>query len=96
MSRIGVLAILVLGVPAGGCASFRALDQAAGDLASQAPPCTQQPAIGANNYGAKSCSVTFTLRSSTTTTVQEPGKAPVTTRTVTTPSGTTTEVVPTP
>lgn len=96
MSRIRFAAVLALAVSASGCAGFEALDQAAADMARQAPTCTQEPAIGADNYGTKSCSVTHTLRSSTTTTVQEPGKAPVTTRTVTTPSGTTTEIVPTP
>lgn len=96
MSRIGFAAVLALLVPAGGCSSLRALDQAAADMASQTPTCTHEPAIGMDSYGGKTCRVSHTVWSSTTTTVEEPGKPPVTTRTVTTRSGTTTEVVPTP
>ena len=96
MSRIGFVAVLTLAVSASGCAGFEALDQAAADMARQAPTCTQEPAIGADNYGGKTCRVSHTVWSSTTTTVEETSKAPVTTRTVTTPSGTTTEIVPTP
>jgi hypothetical protein len=92
MSRIRFIALTALAV----CTSLRALDQAATDLANQTPTCTQEPAVGVDNYGGKTCTITHTVRSSTTTTVEETGKEPVTTRTVTTPSGTTTEIVPTP
>lgn len=96
MSRIGFVALLALAVSGSGCAGFQALDRTAADMASQAPTCTQEPAIGADNHGGKTCRVSHTVWSSTTTTVEETGKAPVTTRTVTTPSGTTTEIAPTP
>jgi len=96
MSRIGFIALTALAVSGSGCTSLRALDQAATDLANQTPTCTQEPAVGVDNYGGKTCTITHTVRSSTTTTVEETGKEPVTTRTVTTPSGTTTEIVPTP
>jgi len=96
MSRIGFIALTALAVSGSGCTSLRALDQAATDLANQTPTCTQEPAVGIDNYGGKTCTITHTVRSSTTTTVEETGKEPVTTRTVTTPSGTTTEIVPTP
>ncbi|MFN7111275.1 MAG: hypothetical protein ACK4M2_06520 [Brevundimonas sp.] len=98
MSRIGLAALVALTVSGSGCTSLQALDQAATDLSNQTPTCTHEPAVGIDNYGGKTCTVTHTVRSSTTTTttVEETGKAPVTTRTVTTPSGTTTEIVPTP
>ena len=96
MSRIGFIAMLALAVSASGCAGLKALDNAAADMASQTPTCTQDPAIGADNYGGKTCLVSHTVWSSTTTTVEQTGKAPATTRTVTTPSGTTTEIAPTP
>ena len=96
MSRIGFIALTALAVSGSGCTSLRALDHAATDLANQTPTCTQEPAVGVDNYGGKTCTITHTVRSSTTTTVEETGKEPVTTRTVTTPSGTTTEIVPTP
>ncbi|MFN6981353.1 MAG: hypothetical protein ACK4NU_05435 [Brevundimonas sp.] len=100
MSRIGFAALTALAVSGSGCTSLQALDQAATDLANQTPTCTHEPAVGIDNYGGKTCTITHTVRSSTTTTttttVEETGKAPVTTRTVTTPSGTTTEIVPTP
>ena len=96
MSRIGFIALTALAVSGSGCTSLRALDQAATDLANQTPTCTQEPAVGVDNYGGKTCTITHTVRSSTTTTVEETGKEPVTTLTVTTPSGTTTEIVPTP
>lgn len=96
MSRIRFIALTALAVSGSGCTSLRALDQAATDLANQTPTCTQEPAVGIDNYGGKTCTITHTVRSSTTTTVEETGKEPVTTRTVTTPSGTTTEIVPTP
>ena len=96
MSRIGFIAMLALAVSASGCAGLKALDNAAADMASQTPTCTQDPAIGADNYGSKTCRVSHTVWSSTTTTVEETGKATVTIRTVTTPSGTATEIVPTP
>jgi hypothetical protein len=98
MSRIRFIALTALAVSGSGCTSLRALDQAATDLANQTPTCTQEPAVGVDNYGGKTCTITHTVRSSTTTTttVEETGKEPVTTRTVTTPSGTTTEIVPTP
>ncbi len=98
MSRIGLTALLALAFSGSGCAGFEALDKAAADMAGQTPTCTQDPAIGADNYGGKTCRVSHTIWSSTTTTttVEETGKAPVTIRTVTTPSGTTTELVPTP
>lgn len=96
MSRIGFIALLALALSGSGCAGFKALDKAAADMASQTPTCTQDPAIGADNYGGKTCRVSHTVWSSTTTTIEATGKAPVTIRTVTTPSGTTTELVPTP
>ena len=96
MSRIRFIALTALAVSGSGCTSLRALDQAATDLANQTPTCTQEPAVGVDNYGGKTCTITHTVRSSTTTTVEETGKEPVTTSTVTTPSGTTTEIVPTP
>lgn len=96
MTRIGVVVLLALAVSGSGCAGFQALDQAAADMASQTPTCTQDPAIGADNYGGKTCRVSHTVWSSSTTTVEETGKVPITTRTVTTLSGTTTEIVPTP
>jgi len=96
MTRIGFVVLLALAVSGSGCAGFQALDQAAADMASQTPTCTQDPAIGADNYGGKTCRVSHTVWSSSTTTVEETGKAPIKTRTVTTPSGTTTEIVPTP
>ncbi|WP_313007188.1 hypothetical protein [Brevundimonas vesicularis] len=96
MSRIGLIALLALAFSGSGCAGFKALDKAAADMASQTPTCTQNPAIGADNYGGRTCRVSHTVWSSTTTTIEETGKAPVTIRTVTTPSGTTTELVPTP
>lgn len=88
--------MITFAVSSSGCAGLQAIDQAAADMARQTPTCTPAPAIGADNHGGVHCSVTHVVRSSTTTTVQEPGKAPVTTRIVTTPSGTTTEIVPTP
>lgn len=95
MSRIGLTALLALAFSGSGCAGFKALDKAAADMARQTPTCTQDPAIGADNYGGKTCRVSHTVWSSTTT-VEETGKAPITIRTVTTPSGSTTELVPTP
>jgi hypothetical protein len=98
MSRIRFAALAALAISGSGCTSLRALDQAATDLANQTPTCTQEPAVGIDNHGSKTCTVTHTVWTSTTTTttVEETGKEPVTTRTVTTPSGTTTEIVPTP
>ncbi|MFN7127848.1 MAG: hypothetical protein ACK4OJ_02180 [Brevundimonas sp.] len=91
-----IFAVLTLAASTGGCSGFHALDQAASDLASQQPTCVQDPAIGIDSYGGRTCRISHTVWSSTTTTVEEPGEKPVTTRTITTPSGTTTEVVPTP
>ena len=88
--------MMALAVSSSGCAGLQAIDQAAAEMSRQTPTCTPTPAIGADNHGGVRCSVTHVVRSSTTTTVQEPGNAPVTIRTVTTPSGTTTEIVPTP
>ncbi|WP_395944514.1 hypothetical protein [Brevundimonas sp.] len=101
MSRIGFAGLLTLAVSATGCASLQRFDQAAADLAARSEAtCTPEPALGLTDFTGPSCRVsqTFYSKTVTTTTVEEAGQAPVTTRTatVTTPSGTRTEVVPTP
>ena len=57
MSRIRFIALTALAVSGSGCTSLRALDQAATDLANQTPTCTQEPAVGVDNYGGKTCTV---------------------------------------